>query len=225
LQIELRGVRRTFWLGSQPLHALDGIDLDIDSAEYLSVMGPSGSGKSTLLNALGLLDRPTEGSYFLQGQDTVPMLEERRAELRSSTIGFVFQSYHLIGRLNARENVELPLVLSGIGGKERKRRSDDVMRILGILDHAHHLPNQLSGGQRQRVAIARAIVMQPSILLADEPTGNLDSRSGQDVVSLLEQLNQSGITLLVVTHDADLGARARRRLRMVDGRIVQDQTS
>ncbi|MFT5112939.1 MAG: putative ABC transport system ATP-binding protein [Parasphingorhabdus sp.] len=225
MQIELRGVRRTFWLGSQPLHALDGIDLDIDSAEYLSVMGPSGSGKSTLLNALGLLDRPTEGSYFLQGQDTVPMLEERRAELRSSTIGFVFQSYHLIGRLNARENVELPLVLSGIGGKERKRRSDDVMRILGILDHAHHLPNQLSGGQRQRVAIARAIVMQPSILLADEPTGNLDSRSGQDVVSLLEQLNQSGITLLVVTHDADLGARARRRLRMVDGRIVQDQTS
>lgn len=221
--IELRGIARIFRLGDEPVHALDGIDLDIAPGEYLSVMGPSGSGKSTLLNMIGLLDRPDAGSYRIDGVDTVPLPEEKRADIRRRRIGFVFQSYHMVPRLTARENVELPLVLGGIPPVERRRVVDALLAELGIADRADHLPNQLSGGQRQRVAIARAIVMKPEIVLADEPTGNLDSRAGEDVVRVLEALNASGITLLVVTHDAALGARARRRLRMLDGRIVSDE--
>lgn len=220
--IELKDICKTFYLGDQAVHALDHVDLKVEQGEYLSVMGPSGSGKSTLLNALGLLDRPEKGSYQLEGIETLGLNEKRRAELRNEHIGFVFQAYHLIPRLTARENIELSLMLAGMPPSKRKALSDDVIERLGITDRAHHLPKQLSGGQRQRVAIARAIIRKPSILLADEPTGNLDSKSGKEVVDTLEQLNDEGITLFVVTHDADLGARAKRQIKMLDGRIDTD---
>lgn len=222
--IEISGIQRTFILGDSAVHALENINLHIDSGEYLSVMGPSGSGKSTLLNMLGLLDRPDEGRYFLNGVDTQSLDENARARLRREQIGFVFQSYHLIPRLSARENVEMPLMLAGIPAKKRRASVDDILEKLGIAHRAHHLPNQLSGGERQRVAIGRSIIMQPTIILADEPTGNLDSRSGAEVTEILESLNRDGITLLVVTHDNSMGERARRRVRMIDGTIVSDQT-
>lgn len=221
--IRVNGVNKTFLLGDEPVHALNNIQLQIQSGEYLSVMGPSGSGKSTLLNMLGLLDVPDNGEYWLAGADTVPMDEEQRALYRRQQIGFVFQSYHLIPRLSAAENIELPLILAGIAPAERKKRLQPIIEKLGLGSRAGHLPNQLSGGQRQRVAIGRAIIMKPHLLLADEPTGNLDSSSGAEVVALLEELNDEGITLVVVTHDADLGQRAKRRIRMVDGVIVQDE--
>ncbi|MEH6447787.1 MAG: ABC transporter ATP-binding protein [Oleispira sp.] len=231
--IEVKQVNKTFLLGDQPVHALNNIELKIEAGEYLSIMGPSGSGKSTLLNMLGLLDVPDNGEYWLQGNDselttsslvdTVPMDEEDRARFRRDHIGFVFQSYHLIPRLTAAENIELPLVLAGIPPHERQKRLAPIIKRLGLEERAGHLPNQLSGGQRQRVAIGRAIIMRPKLLLADEPTGNLDSHSGAEVVELLEELNADGITLIVVTHDADLGARAKRKIRMVDGEIVLDQ--
>jgi len=221
--IRVNGVNKTFLLGDEPVHALNNIQLQIQSGEYLSVMGPSGSGKSTLLNMLGLLDVPDNGEYWLAGADTVPMDEEQRALYRRQQIGFVFQSYHLIPRLSAAENIELPLILAGIAPAERKKRLQPIIEKLGLGSRAAHLPNQLSGGQRQRVAIGRAIIMKPHLLLADEPTGNLDSSSGAEVVALLEELNNEGITLVVVTHDADLGQRAKRRIRMVDGVIVQDE--
>lgn len=226
--IQVNKANKTFQLGDQPVHALNNIQLKIAAGEYLSIMGPSGSGKSTLLNMLGLLDVPDNGEYWLQGNnatylDTVPMDEEERARYRRDHIGFVFQSYHLIPRLTAAENIELPLVLAGIPPHERKGRLDPIIKRLGLEQRAGHLPNQLSGGQRQRVAIGRAIIMRPKLLLADEPTGNLDSHSGAEVVELLEELNADGITLIVVTHDSDLGARAKRKIRMVDGEIVLDQ--
>lgn len=221
--IELNQLCRTFMLGDQAVHALDNISLSISAAEYISVMGPSGSGKSTLLNVLGLLDVPDSGQYRLNGTDTTTLSDNTRARYRREHIGFVFQSYHLVPRLTARENIELPLVLAGVAPAERKHKVAAILAQLSLTERADHLPNQLSGGQRQRVAIGRAIVMQPRLLLADEPTGNLDSQSGNDVVNILEQLNQQGITLLVVTHDSALGQRARRHIRMVDGRIVADQ--
>lgn len=220
--IDVQGVNKTFTLGDSQVHALNNVDLRIDQGEYLSVMGPSGSGKSTLLNMLGLLDRPDNGRYLLNGVDTMSLDENERARLRREQIGFVFQSYHLIARLTARENVEMPLMLSGVPPKERHALVQDILEKLGIARRAHHLPNQLSGGERQRVAIGRAVVMQPTILLADEPTGNLDSKSGREVTGILEDLNREGLTLLVVTHDPDMGQRARRRIRMVDGRIDSD---
>ncbi|HVL00466.1 MAG TPA: ABC transporter ATP-binding protein [Dongiaceae bacterium] len=221
--IELRQINKTFQLGDQTVHALDGVSLTLNKGEYVSVMGPSGSGKSTLLNVLGLLDQPDSGVYLLEGTDTTQLSEPERARYRREHIGFVFQSYHLVNRLNARENIELPLVLAGIPPKERAPRVEETLRRLGLAQRADHLPNQLSGGQRQRVAIGRAIIMKPQILLADEPTGNLDSKSGADVIELLEELNQQGITLLIVTHDAHLGERAHRRIRMVDGCVDTDQ--
>lgn len=221
--IEVRGLCKTFHLGGEDVHALVDIDLDIHPGEYISVMGPSGSGKSTLLNMLGLLDRPDRGTYRIDGVDSVPLPEEKRADIRRQRIGFVFQAYHLVPRLTARENVELPLTLGGVAPATRREKVAAVMERLGLTDRAGHLPAQLSGGQRQRVAIARAVVMRPEILLADEPTGNLDSKSGEEVVQLLEQLNAEGITLLVVTHDGKLGARASRRIRMLDGRIADDE--
>jgi len=218
--IELTDLCKTFVLGDQVVRALDHVSLGIQQGDYVSVMGPSGSGKSTLLNMFGLLDRPDSGEYQLDGIRTSQLPEEERALLRRNTIGFVFQSFHLIPRLNARENIELPMVLAGVDGKNRRKKSHEVMERLGLLARADHLATQLSGGQRQRVAIARALMMEPKLLLADEPTGNLDSQSGADVIQLLEELNKTGITLIVVTHDAQLGARATRTIRMVDGRMA-----
>lgn len=221
--ISLEGINRIFQVGDQRVHALDDINLQIQPGEYLSLMGPSGSGKSTLLNILGLLDRPTSGRYLLDGRNVTSLSDDEQARVRGEHVGFVFQFFHLVGRLTAFENVELPLVLSGVATAARRKRVNEILDQLGLSDRAHHRPDQLSGGQRQRIAIARATIMKPGLLLADEPTGNLDSQSGADVVQVLEQLNAGGITLVVVTHDMAVGQRARRRLRMVDGRITQDQ--
>lgn len=220
--IALEGVFRTFLVGEEPVHALRPLTLTIQDGEYAAIMGPSGSGKSTLLNLLGLLDRPDGGSYKLDAAETTRLPEEQRARLRRDRIGFVFQSFHLIPRLSAAENVELPLTLAGIAPRERRERVARILAAVGLTDRAHHRPDQLSGGQRQRVAIARATVMEPGLILADEPTGNLDRISGQEVIRTLEGLNNRGLTLLVVTHDAELAARARRRIRMDDGAVVED---
>ena len=220
--IELEALHRHFQVGDQVVHALDGIDLTIDSGDYISVMGPSGSGKSTLLNILGLLDRPSSGRYRLNGEDVTTMDEDAQARVRNRHIGFVFQAFHLIPRLSAFENVELPLILAGLPPAERQPRVHEALDSLGLAARARHKPDQLSGGQRQRVAIARAIVNRPRLLLADEPTGNLDQKSGQDVIQTLERLNRRGITLILVTHDPQLGQRSARALRLVDGRIETD---
>ncbi len=220
--IQLQQLCRTFFAGDQAVHALDHIDLVIARGEYLSVMGPSGSGKSTLLNILGLLDGPNSGTYRLGGVETTTLSEESRAGLRRQQIGFVFQSYHLIARLSAWENIELPLVLAGEPPSSRRSKVNAIVQRLGLSERATHAPHQLSGGQRQRVAIGRAIIMKPQLILADEPTGNLDSVSGGEVIALLEELNREGITLLVVTHDDAIGARAQRRLKMLDGRVHAD---
>ena len=221
--IRLEAVSRRFTLGGSEVAALDRVSLRVAEGEYLAVMGPSGSGKSTLLNVLGLLDRPDEGRYWLGGEDTATLPEPALARLRGHRIGFVFQSFHLVPRLTARENVELPLMLCGVAPTERHRRSQQLLASLGLGNRADHRPAELSGGQRQRVAIARAMAMAPRLILADEPTGNLDSRSGEEVITLLEGLNrEQGITLVVVTHDPRLGERAGRRILMNDGRIGSD---
>ncbi|MGS3150922.1 ABC transporter ATP-binding protein [Aeromonas sanarellii] len=221
--IRLEAVSRRFTLGGSEVAALDRVSLRVAEGEYLAVMGPSGSGKSTLLNVLGLLDRPDEGRYWLGGEDTATLPEPALARLRGHRIGFVFQSFHLVSRLTARENVELPLMLCGVVPTERHRRSQQLLASLGLGNRADHRPAELSGGQRQRVAIARAMAMAPRLILADEPTGNLDSRSGEEVITLLEGLNrEQGITLVVVTHDPRLGERAGRRILMNDGRIGSD---
>ncbi len=222
--ISLEQLSREFQVGDQTVHALDKLDLDIGAGEYISVMGPSGSGKSTLLNIIGLLDRPSSGVYRLANEDVTTMDDMQQAQVRRKRIGFVFQFFQLLPRLTARENVELPMMLEGIPVAERHQRAEQVLRSVGLEKRMDHRPDQLSGGQRQRVAIARATIMQPDVLLADEPTGNLDRHSGHDVVEILESLNQRGITLIVVTHDPDLGNRAHRKLRLVDGRIVADIT-
>jgi putative ABC transport system ATP-binding protein len=220
--IELRDIQRDFLVGDQAVHALQSINLKVSSGEYLSIMGPSGSGKSTLLNIIGLLDKPTAGHYLLKSQETTSLSDNALAITRQHTIGFIFQFFQLLPRLTAQENVELPMVLAGIEPEERSRRARETLGALDILGRASHRPDQLSGGQQQRVAIARATVMQPSILLADEPTGNLDRKSGNEVIAILENLNKSGMCLLVVTHDPSIGQRSRRQIRMVDGRIEQD---
>ncbi|MBS7663187.1 ABC transporter ATP-binding protein [Pseudomonas lalucatii] len=220
--IRLSGLSRCYQAGEQRVVGLDGLELEVAAGDYLAVMGPSGSGKSTLLNILGLLDAPDAGEYWLNGEATAGLSEARRAALRSRWIGFVFQSYHLIPRLSAEENIELPMLLAGIDARLRRQRSRELAERLGLGDRLRHRPGELSGGQRQRVAIARAIAMQPELLLADEPTGNLDSRAGEQVFALLEQLNAEGLTLIVVTHDAQHAARARRQLRLRDGRPVAE---
>ncbi len=209
-------------MGGQEVHALRKVDLDIPAGQYASIMGPSGSGKSTLLHLLGLLDRPTAGSYRLGGEDVTEMDDEERARTRRERIGFIFQFFHLVPRLSAAQNVELPLMLAGVTPAERRGLVEGVLRQMGLADRAAHRPDQLSGGQRQRVAIARATVTGPSLLLADEPTGNLDRASGREVVEILERLNGEGLTLVVVTHDPEIGGRAPRRIRMVDGEIAGD---
>lgn len=220
--IELQGVHRLFDVGDQQVHALNDITLSIAQGDYISLMGPSGSGKSSLLNILGLLDRPNRGSYRLEGQEIHRYSDEEQARIRRERIGFVFQFFHLIPRLSAAENIELPMTLAGIPPEERKPRVQALLKDYGLENRANHRPEQLSGGQRQRVAIGRATVMQPRLLLADEPTGNLDRASGREVVEILESLQQQGITLIVVTHDPELGGRATRQLHMVDGVIVND---
>ncbi|MFA5626056.1 MAG: ABC transporter ATP-binding protein [Thiohalomonadaceae bacterium] len=220
--IELKAVDRIFTVGEQRVHALRHIDLHIMPGEYISIMGPSGSGKSTLLNIMGLLDRPNSGSYLFEQQEVSALSDNEQAKVRRERIGFVFQFFHLIPRLTAAENIELPLMLSGVPKSQRRPRVEEILESLGLSERAHHRPEQLSGGQRQRVAIGRATVTRPSLLLADEPTGNLDRATGQEMVTILEQLNEQGITLIVVTHDPELGQRAHRRLRMVDGEIVAD---
>ena len=218
--IELRQVSRHFQVGEQTVHALDQVDLAIESGEFISIMGPSGSGKSTLLNILGLLDRPTLGSYRLNGTDVAKLDDSRLADQRQKNIGFVFQSFHLIPRLNALENVELPMVLAGEPMASRRERARQVLQSMGLGERLDHRPDQLSGGERQRVAIGRAIVMNPKVLLADEPTGNLDSQASSEVIDILHRLNRDGLSLLVVTHDPEIGGQARRRLAMRDGRII-----
>ena len=223
--IALEGISRVFEVGGQTVTALSDVRLDIAAGDYVSLMGPSGSGKSTLLNVLGLLDRPNAGRYRLEGREVTDLDDAEQARVRRERIGFVFQFFHLVPRLSAADNIELPLVLAGIDPAERHRRVAHALAGFGLAARAHHRPDQLSGGQRQRVAIARATIMQPAMLLADEPTGNLDRATGQEVLALLEKLNADGMTIFMVTHDAEIGARAKRHVRLVDGRIVEDRRS
>lgn len=222
-QIELQGIERVFHLGDSEVHALRKLHLTIAAGEYVAVMGPSGSGKSTLLNLLGLLDPPNTGVYRLEGQDVTTLSPEAQAHVRSQRIGFVFQSFHLVPRLSAAENIALPMVLAGLPPAQRQARVQQALKDYGLQDRANHKPEELSGGQRQRVAIARATIMQPAMILADEPTGNLDRATGEEVIRLLEQLNTQGVTLIMVTHDSKLGARAKRQLWMEDGALLRDQ--
>ena len=221
-QVELVDIERVFHLGDSEVHALHALSLRIAAGEYIAVMGPSGSGKSTLLNILGLLDHPNAGSYRLEGRDVTTLSPEEAAQVRSRRIGFVFQSFHLVPRLTAAENIMLPMMLAGIPARERAQRVSQALADYGLADRAEHRPDQLSGGQRQRVAIARATIMQPAMILADEPTGNLARATGEEVVHLLEALNARGVTLIVVTHDQTIGARARRQVNMEDGAVVGD---
>lgn len=223
--IELGGIQRVFHLGDSTVHALHELNVQIDTGEYVAVMGPSGSGKSTLLNLLGLLDRPDAGIYRLEGRDVTTLSADEQARVRRERIGFVFQSFHLVPRLTAAENIALPMTLAGISPRERDQRVAQALKDYGLENRGNHRPNELSGGQRQRVAIARALVMQPAVILADEPTGNLDRATGEEVMRLLEELNAGGVTLIVVTHDAHLGNRAHRQLRMEDGRLQHDSAA
>jgi len=220
--IELKGLTRHFRVGDQTVRALEAATLSIPDGGYVAIMGPSGSGKSTLLHLLGCLDRPTSGSYRLDGREVADLGEEDLALVRGHRIGFVFQFFHLVPRLSAASNVELPMVLAGVRPAERRERVTAALAAVGLTDRADHRPDQLSGGQRQRVAIARATVMKPSIVLADEPTGNLDRASGHEIIELLERMNHDGLTLIVVTHDPEVGHRAGRVVQLVDGRIVHD---
>ncbi len=223
--IRLAGIERVFHLGDSEVHALTHLDVAIEAGEYVAIMGPSGSGKSTLLNLLGLLDRPNVGTYHLEGRDVTTLTPDEQAAVRSKRIGFIFQSFHLVPRLTAAENIALPMMLAGIAASERAKRVAQALKDFGLDTRAEHRPDQLSGGQRQRVAIARATVMQPAVLLADEPTGNLDRATGDEVIRLLEELNQRGMTLIIVTHDMKIGARAHRQLMMEDGALKSDTRS
>jgi len=220
--IRLTEIGKEFLLGEQRVHALRAINLRIDRGEYLSIMGPSGSGKSTLLNMIALLDRPSSGVYLLNERDVTGLGDDSLARVRRENFGFVFQFFHLIPRLTAAENIEVPLILAGLEPRQRQARVKAVLESYSLVDRAGHRPDQLSGGQRQRVAIARATIMRPAVILADEPTGNLDQATGRQVIHLLEQLNQQGITLILVTHDAEIGGHATRRIKLVDGMITED---
>jgi putative ABC transport system ATP-binding protein len=221
--IRLIGIERIFTVGEEAVHALRDINLEIGAGEYLSIMGPSGSGKSTLLNVIGLLDRPSAGTYELDQRDVTGLDDDELARVRREKIGFVFQFFHLVPRLSAAQNIELPMVLAGIDPAERRRRLDRLLAEYGLEHRARHRPDQLSGGQCQRVAIARAMAMGPSVILADEPTGNLDRHTGQEVMTVLEGVHHGGGTVVLVTHDPEIGSRAHRRLRMVDGAVIADE--
>jgi putative ABC transport system ATP-binding protein len=221
--IRARSLTKTYTLGGSVIRALDGVDLDIAEGEMLAVMGASGSGKSTLMNVIGCLDRPDGGSYELEGADVSRLTDDRLAEIRNRRIGFVFQTFNLLPRASALENVALPLVYAEV--EEGPAKAREALATVGLADRMHHEPNQLSGGQRQRVAVARALVMDPAIILADEPTGNLDSRTGEEILALFEELNRAGRTLIVVTHDPDVARHCRRRIHMRDGRIADGEAA
>lgn len=221
--IRLERIQRVFQVGDETVYGLRQVDLSIREGEYISIMGPSGSGKSTLLNIMGLLDRPDQGTYFLDEVDTTQLSDNQQAEVRRHRIGFIFQFFHLVPRLTAAENVELPMMLAGTPPSQRKLQVSRALEQLGLSTRSKHRPDQLSGGQRQRVAIARATIMQPKVILADEPTGNLDRTSGNDVIETIETLNRQGMTVIMVTHDPELGKRAQRQVTMEDGTIIADQ--
>jgi len=220
--IHLAGIERTFLVGDEAVNALSNVNFTVRQGEYVAIMGPSGSGKSTLLNIIGLLDRPDKGIYTLENLDTTELTDDQRASMRRNKIGFVFQFFHLVPRLTAAENVELPMILADVDSATRKSRVQEALSSLSLTDRTKHRPDQLSGGQRQRVAIARATIMQPDVILADEPTGNLDRTSGIEVIRILEDLNHKGMTLIMVTHDPDLSQRAARRVQLADGNIATD---
>jgi len=220
--LSLRDVVKTYVMGADEVHALRGISLDIARNEYVAVMGPSGSGKSTLMNVIGCLDVPTSGSYSLQGQMVADMSENQLAEIRNRQIGFVFQTFNLIPRANIFHNVELPLLYGGVPRAERRTRTEDAIERVGLADRMKHKPNELSGGQRQRVAIARALVFNPSIILADEPTGNLDSKTGDEIITVLDELHDYGQTIILVTHEDYIAKHAKRAVRLKDGSIESD---
>ncbi len=220
--IEIRGIIRDFKLGQETVHVLKGIDLDIKRGEYVAIMGPSGSGKSTLMNLLGCLDTPTAGSYKLNGKDVSQMTDDELADIRNTEIGFVFQTFNLLPRTTALDNVALPMIYAGASKKVRVDRASEVLTDVGLADRMDHKPNQLSGGQRQRVAVGRALVNKPSIILADEPTGNLDSKTGTEIMALFDQIHASGNTVIMVTHEEDIAAHAKRVIRLRDGIIESD---
>jgi len=221
--IRLEHISRRYQMGAETIHALREVSLEIERGEYVAIMGPSGSGKSTLMNLLGCLDTPSSGQYELNGTSVGEMDDNQLAEIRNREIGFVFQTFNLLPRANALRNVELPLIYAGLSHDERKKMAFDALRQVGLADRIHHKPNELSGGQRQRVAVARALVTNPSIILADEPTGNLDSRTGEEIMALFESLSQKGNTMIVVTHEEEVARHARRILRIRDGLIAADE--
>ena len=223
--IEIRDITKVYRMGGDiEVHALRGVSLQVDEGELLSIMGPSGSGKSTMMNVLGCLDQPTSGEYYLDGVDVKRLNDNALAEIRNRKIGFVFQTYNLLPRMTALQNVELPLIYRGVSGRERRRQVTEALEMVGLADRIHHRPNELSGGEQQRVAIARALATQPDIILADEPTGNLDSRSGAELMTIFQRLNREmGITVVFVTHDPDIAAHTRRIVQLLDGKIVTDE--
>jgi putative ABC transport system ATP-binding protein len=220
--IELRDVTKVYSLGMQPVHALRGIDLHIGRGEYVAIMGSSGSGKSTLMNIIGCLDQPSYGTYVLDTEEVEHLDEDSLAVVRNRKIGFVFQQFNLLPRMSALENVMLPLVYAGAQSEERRTRAENVLKLVGLGDRMHHRPNQLSGGQQQRVSIARSIVNNPSILLADEPTGALDSQTSSEIMTLIKELHDNGMTIVLVTHEADIANHARRLVRLKDGCVISD---
>ena len=220
--LSINDVTKTYQMGSEAVHALRGVSLEIDDNEYVAIMGPSGSGKSTLMNMIGCLDVPTSGSYSLAGQRVSDLGEDELADIRNRKIGFVFQTFNLVPRSDVFHNVELPLIYGGIGRAERKRRTEEAISKVGLTDRMHHKPNELSGGQRQRVAIARALVFNPSIILADEPTGNLDSKTGTEIMAMLDELHASGHTIILVTHEDEISRHADRIIHLRDGLIESD---
>ncbi len=220
--IEIRNMIRDFQLGQETVHVLKGIDLDIEKGDYVALMGPSGSGKSTLMNLLGCLDTPTSGSYLLNGQDVSQLSDDQLADIRNKEIGFVFQTFNLLPRTTALDNVALPMVYAGASKSQRKERAEEVLTDVGLADRMDHRPNQLSGGQRQRVAVGRALVNKPTIILADEPTGNLDSKTGVEIMALFDEIHANGNTVIVVTHEEEVAAHAHRIIRLRDGMIETD---
>jgi putative ABC transport system ATP-binding protein len=220
--IKITNIKRDFALGNEIVYVLKGIDLEINKGEYVALMGPSGSGKSTLMNLLGCLDTPTSGTYILNGKDVSQMQDDELADIRNKEIGFIFQTFNLLPRTTALDNVALPMIYAGHSKSERNARATEVLKQVNLADRMDHQPNQLSGGQRQRVAIARALVNKPSIILADEPTGNLDSKTSEEIMVLLEEIHQNGNTIIVVTHEEDIAAHAKRIIRMRDGMIESD---